>query len=74
MTEGSISIELPQSIPLEIADTAPGIKGATATGRTKPATLSNGVVQNTVKEVRVFFLYLTIRQQMALFIWTDEGF
>ena len=39
-----ISIELPQSIPLEITDTAPGIKGATATGRTKPATLSNGVV------------------------------
>lgn len=39
-----ISIELPQSISLEITDTAPGIKGATATGRTKPATLSNGVV------------------------------
>ena len=39
-----ISIELPQSIQLEIAETAPAIKGATATGRTKPATLSNGVV------------------------------
>lgn len=39
-----ISIELPQSVSLEITDTAPGIKGATATGRTKPATLSNGVV------------------------------
>lgn len=39
-----ISIELPQSVTLEITDTAPGIKGATATGRNKPATLTNGVV------------------------------
>ena len=27
----------------EITETAPGIKGASATARTKPATLSNGV-------------------------------
>lgn len=39
-----ISIELPQSIELDITDTAPAIKGATATGRNKPATISNGVV------------------------------
>jgi len=39
-----ISIELPQSIQMEIVDTAPAIKGATVTGRTKSATLSNGVV------------------------------
>jgi elongation factor P len=39
-----ISIELPQSIQLDITETAPAIKGATATGRTKPATLSNRVV------------------------------
>lgn len=39
-----ISIELPQSIQLDITETAPAIKGATATGRTKPATLSNGIV------------------------------
>lgn len=36
-------IELPQSVVLTITDTAPGIKGATATGRTKPATLSTGL-------------------------------
>ena len=36
-------IELPQSVSLNITDTAPGIKGATATGRTKPATLSTGL-------------------------------
>ena len=39
-----ISIELPQTIQLDITDTSPAIKGATVTGRTKSATLSNGVV------------------------------
>ncbi len=44
LVDGSIlGIELPQSISLKIVDTAPGIKGATATGRTKPATLSTGL-------------------------------
>ncbi len=38
-----LSIELPQSLNLEIVETAPGIKGATATGRTKPATLTTGL-------------------------------
>jgi elongation factor P len=38
-----LCIELPQSIDLEIVDTAPAIKGATATNRNKPATLANGV-------------------------------
>jgi elongation factor P len=39
-----IGIELPQSVVLEIADTAPGIKGASASARTKPATCSTGLV------------------------------
>ncbi len=44
LSEGVLlSIELPQSLNLEIVDTAPGIKGATATGRTKPATLTTGL-------------------------------
>lgn len=38
-----LGIELPQSVNLTITDTAPGIKGATATGRTKPATLTTGL-------------------------------
>jgi elongation factor P len=38
-----LTIELPVTISLEIVDTAPGIKGATATGRTKPARLSTGL-------------------------------
>jgi elongation factor P len=38
-----LSIELPQSVDMEIIETAPGIKGATATNRNKPATLSTGL-------------------------------
>ena len=37
-----IGIELPDTVNLEITDTAPGAKGNSATGRTKPATLSTG--------------------------------
>lgn len=38
-----IGIELPQSVSMTIAETSPGIKGATATGRTKPATMTTGL-------------------------------
>ena len=38
-----LCIELPQAIDLEIEETAPVIKGASATNRNKPATLSNGI-------------------------------
>ncbi|MBI3772042.1 MAG: elongation factor P-like protein YeiP [Gammaproteobacteria bacterium] len=39
-----IGIELPGSIELEIVDTSPVIKGATAAARSKPATLITGLV------------------------------
>lgn len=39
-----IGIELPQSVVLEIVDTAPGIKGASASARSKPATCASGLV------------------------------
>jgi len=38
-----VGIELPQTVELAITETAPGIKGASATSRTKPATLSTGI-------------------------------
>lgn len=38
-----LGIELPQAVALVIIDTAPGVKGSTATGRTKPAQLSTGL-------------------------------
>ena len=41
--ENMVAIEIPTSLIFEISETAPGIKGASATARTKPARLSNGV-------------------------------
>ncbi len=38
-----LGIELPQAVALTITDTAPGIKGGAASGRTKPAILSSGI-------------------------------
>ncbi len=43
MDDVMLGIELPQSVVLDITETAPAIKGATATGRTKPAILSSGL-------------------------------
>jgi elongation factor P len=37
-----VSIEIPQKVTLEITDTEPAMKGQTASGSFKPATLSNG--------------------------------
>ncbi|ARU57825.1 MAG: elongation factor P-like protein YeiP [Pseudomonadales bacterium] len=37
-----IGIELPASVVMTVVDTAPGIKGASASARTKPATLTTG--------------------------------
>lgn len=38
-----LGIELPQSVVMSITETAPAIKGATASGRTKPAILTTGL-------------------------------
>ena len=37
-----IAIELPDTVELPIVESAPGVRGNSATGRTKPATLSTG--------------------------------
>jgi elongation factor P len=42
--EEVIAIELPDTVELPITETAPGVRGNSATGRTKPATLSTGHV------------------------------
>jgi elongation factor P len=39
-----IAIELPDAVDLPIVETTPGVRGNSATGRTKPATLSTGHV------------------------------
>lgn len=39
-----VAIELPISVELQVAETDPSIKGASATSRTKPAKLTTGLV------------------------------
>lgn len=39
-----IGIELPQSVVMVIEETSPAIKGASASARTKPATMNTGLV------------------------------
>lgn len=41
-----VGIELPPTVDLKVVDTAPGIKGATASNQIKPATLETGLVVN----------------------------
>jgi elongation factor P len=40
----SIGVELPNFVELEVVETAPGIRGDTASGGSKPATLETGAV------------------------------
>tara|TARA_B110000858_G_scaffold89711_2_gene103755 strand:- start:20204 stop:20776 length:573 start_codon:yes stop_codon:yes gene_type:complete len=42
--EAPISVTAPNFVELEVTDTDPGLKGDTAQGGTKPATLSSGAV------------------------------
>ncbi len=45
MYEGKpMSVELPQTVEMEVLETEPGIKGATAAAQTKPATVETGLV------------------------------
>ena len=44
--EKPISVELPIKVDLEVKSTPPGIRGDTATGGTKPATLETGLTVN----------------------------
>jgi elongation factor P len=43
LDDALVSIELPGTISLQITETAPGLKGASASARTKPATLTTGL-------------------------------
>ena len=44
--ESVINVELPNTVDLEVIDTAPALKGATAQAQLKPATLSTGIQVN----------------------------
>ena len=45
-TEQPLNTEIPNSVELKVTQTDPGLKGDTATGATKPATLESGAVVN----------------------------
>ena len=42
--QNPISVNLPVNMVFEVTETPPGVKGDTAQGGTKPATLDNGLV------------------------------
>ena len=60
----TLGVELPNTVVLEVTETEPGIKGDTASGGSKPATLETGLI------VQVPFF---INQGDKLIINTDEG-
>ena len=54
MYEGNpVIVTLPNTVDLEVTDTAPEIKGATATNQNKPATLETGLVVNVPPFIKV---------------------
>ncbi|XJZ26186.1 elongation factor P [Bacillota bacterium Lsc_1132] len=60
----TLGVELPNTVELEVTETEPGIKGDTASGGTKPATLETGLV------VQVPFF---VNQGDRLIINTTDG-
>lgn len=48
-----VALQLPPTVALEVTDTAPDMKGATATRRAKPATLATGIEVQVPEYVRV---------------------
>ncbi len=44
--ENPVAVELPAAVPLQVSESDPGVKGDTATGATKPATLETGLTIN----------------------------
>ena len=66
IVDGAIlGIELPATVALEITETAPGMKAASASSRTKPATLSTGLVVQVPE-------YLTTGEQIRVNTGTGE--
>jgi elongation factor P len=49
----TVAVQLPPSVTLEVVDSAPELKGATATKRPKPARLNTGIEIQVPEYVRV---------------------
>ncbi|MFW1676868.1 elongation factor P-like protein YeiP [Pontibacter sp. JAM-7] len=53
MVDGIVlTIQLPTNVVLEVTECVPGMQSASATGRTKPATLSNGLEVQVPEYIR----------------------
>lgn len=63
--DAPVALQLPQSVVLEVVDTAPEMKGATATKRPKPAKLSTGI-EILVPE------YITVGEKITVNTTTGE--
>ena len=63
--DAPVALLLPQSVTLEVVDTAPEMKGATATKRPKPAKLSTGI-EILVPE------YITVGEKITVNTTTGE--
>jgi len=48
-----VVVELPNTVDLEVAETAPEIRGATATNQNKPATLETGLIVQVPPFIKV---------------------
>jgi len=53
VNDSPVAIELPTTVELVITETDPSIKGQSATSRTKPATLSTGLVVQVPEHISV---------------------
>ena len=51
LNDAAVGIDIPTIVELVITDTAPAMKGASATSRTKPATLTTGLVVNVPEHI-----------------------
>ncbi|WP_203361784.1 elongation factor P [Bacillus sp. REN10] len=60
----TLGVELPNTVELKVTETEPGIKGDTASGGTKPATVETGLV------VQVPFF---VNEGDVLIVNTDDG-
>lgn len=66
ISEGNIlGIELPASVILEIEECAPGMKAASSSARTKPATLTSGLIVQVPE-------YLTVGEKIKVNTETRE--
>jgi len=59
-----IGVELPNSVVLEVTETDPGVKGDTATGGTKPATVETGAMVMVP-------LFITVGERIKIDTRTD---